>query len=288
MTGFGRHSATVNGRVITVEIRSVNHRYLEYSARMPRAYNFLDDRLKKEIAKRVRRGKVDLNLYIQSIEATDVEVKVDTRLAKSYLAAFGALCDELNIKNDVSATTFTRIPDIFVTERVECDEDAMFADVMQVLSPALNELCDMRGVEGDKLSDDIKKRLSLLLESAKEIEKGGDKRKGEYYDRLYARLCSLLEDNNIEQSRLVTEAAIFADKISVTEETVRINSHIKQFLTIMDSGEPAGRKLDFLLQELGREVNTIGSKISDSEVTMTVIEMKSQLEKIREQIQNVE
>ncbi len=288
MTGFGRHSATVNGRVITVEIRSVNHRYLEYSARMPRAYNFLDDRLKKEVAKKIRRGKVDLNLYIQSVEAPDVEVKADTRLAKSYLAAFGALCDELGINNDVSATTFTRIPDIFVTQRVECDEDEMFADVMQVLSPALRELCDMRCIEGEKLAEDIKNRLSLLQKGANGIEKGGDARKKEYYDRLYARLCTLLDDHNIEQSRLVTEAAIFADKISVTEETVRIDSHIKQFLSIMDGDEVAGRKLDFLVQELGREVNTIGSKISDSEVTMTVIEMKSQLEKIREQIQNTE
>ncbi len=288
MTGFGRCSKTLGGRLITVELRSVNHRYFEYSCRLPRSYNFLDEKIKAEVSKSVSRGKLDVNVYIQSVEAADVTVKTDIALAESYKKAFELLCTELCIPNDVAATTFTRIPDIFVPERVVCDEEAVTADVLTVLHPALSELCDMREREGEKLHDDIVSRLSMIEESAKNIEGTNGERQKEYYNKLLSRLQVLLDDHNVEQSRLVTEAAVFADKTSVTEETVRISSHVKQFMSIMSGGESVGRKLDFLIQELNREANTIGSKISDSEVTMTVIEMKSQLEKIREQIQNVE
>ncbi len=288
MTGFGRYSKVVNGRLITVEIRSVNHRYFEFNSRIQRNLAFMEEKIKSMVSGYISRGKVDVSVFVQAVEVSDTVVRPNVLLAESYRKAFETLCDELEIVNDITATTFTRIPEIFVVERAGCDEEALYNDVSEILKPALDELCRMREAEGEKLLNDIKSRLKIISETAKRIELGDSVRKQEYYEKLYTRLKNLLSDNNIEESRLVTEAAIFADKTSVTEETVRISSHVKQYLDIMQGKEPAGRKLDFLTQELNREVNTIGSKISDSDVTMLVVEMKSQIEKIREQIQNVE
>ncbi len=288
MTGFGRCSKVVNGRLITVEIRSVNHRYFEFNSRIQRNLVFMEEKVKAIVSQSISRGKLDVSIYVQALEVSDTVVRPNTLLAASYIKAFEQICDELDIINDITATTFTRIPEIFVIERAQNDEEALLSDVVGILKPALGELCKMRAVEGEKLLRDIEARLLAIDEIARKIEKGDALRKQEYYDKLYSRLKNLLSDNNIEESRLVTEAAIFADKTSVTEETVRISSHIKQFNDIMRGDEPAGRKLDFLTQELNREVNTIGSKISDSDVTMLVVDMKSQIEKIREQIQNVE
>ncbi len=288
MTGFGRCSKVINGRLITVEARSVNHRYFEFNNRIQRNLAFMEEGIKVIASEKVSRGKLDVSIYVQALEVSDIEVRPNLPLAESYTKAFEKLSSELELVNDVTISTFTRLPEIFVIERAQCDEESLFNDVCEILRPALDELCRMRSVEGTKLLSDIECRLDSIEVTAKEIEKGDATRKQEYYDKLYMRLKNLLSDNNIEESRLVTEAAIFADKTSVTEETVRILSHIKQFKDIMKGEEPAGRKLDFLTQELNREVNTIGSKISDSEVTMMVVDMKSQIEKIREQIQNVE
>ncbi len=288
MTGFGRCGRVVNGRLITVEIRSVNHRYFEFNGRLQRNLVFMEEKVKSIVSQKVSRGKIDVSIYVQALEVSDTVVRPNILLAESYNKAFNDMCDKIDIVNDVTATTFARIPEIFVVERAQCDEEALFNDVKEILCPALDELCGMRKMEGEKLIKDIEERLQAIAKLSAEIEMGGESRKQEYYDRLYARLSTLLSDHNIEESRLVTEAAIFADKTSVTEETVRISSHIKQFVNIMHADEPAGRKLDFLTQELNREVNTIGSKISDTDVTMMVVEMKSQIEKIREQIQNVE
>ncbi len=288
MTGFGRYSKVINGRLITVEARSVNHRYFEFNNRIQRNLAFMEEGIKAIVSEKISRGKLDVNIYVQSLEVSDIEIRPNIPLAQSYVKAFDKLSNELELVNDITVTTFTRLPEIFVVERAQCDEEALFSDVCEILKPALDELCKMRRVEGEKLLCDVESRLDVIKNIAKDIEKDDATRKQEYYDKLYLRLKNLLTDNNIEESRLVTEAAIFADKTSVTEETVRILSHIKQFKDIMRGEEPAGRKLDFLTQELNREVNTIGSKISDSEVTMLVVDMKSQIEKIREQIQNVE
>ncbi len=288
MTGFGRCAKAVGGRQLSAEIKTVNHRYFECSVRLPRSFTFLEERIKSEVAKHVFRGKVDVSIFSQSIDVVDSVVEPNVPVISSYLSAFDTLCKQFDLQNDVKASTFTSFPEAFKVVKMEIDEDGLFADIMQVLTPALEELTRMRQLEGEKLQVDMLSRLKGISGCAAEIEHSSKDREREYFEKLHSRLKALLADTSVDEARLLTEAAIFADKTAVSEETVRIDSHIKQFFAITNESVPTGRKLDFLIQELNREVNTIGSKIADNDVTLTVVEMKAQLEKVREQVQNIE
>ena len=278
MTGFGRGTAVLNGREITVELRSVNSRYFEYSSRIPRSCSYMDSRLKKQLNERVTRGKVELSMTIQNVEAADAEVTVNMELARSYQKALRNLSEKLCIKNDVTVSTLTRFPDVLATRHADVDEEQLWADVSAVTAQALDNFIAMRAAEGAKMKADVESRLCFLEERVGRVETLSAGRVEAYTSRLYEKL----------KTRVLTEAAIFGDKTAVDEETVRLRSHIAQYRSILELDEPVGRKLDFLTQELNRETNTIGSKCQDLDITRTVVDMKAEIEKIREQIQNLE
>lgn len=288
MTGYGRAEQTLNGRNITVEIRSVNARFFEYSSRMPRTCAFLDDKLKALVGERVHRGKVELNLTIQSVAAADTVVQVNWPLAESYRQALSAMAERLDIKNDVTVMGLARFPDVLSQTAAPADPDALWADVAGVAAQAVEAFLAMRATEGAKLKDDVENRLQVVEDLVGQIEQGSAGRVQAYTERLYARLQELLADRNIDENRILTEAALFADKTAIDEETVRLHSHVAQYREILTLDEPIGRKLDFLTQELNREANTIGSKCQDAALTRLVVALKSEIEKIREQIQNIE
>ncbi len=288
MTGFGRGTAICNGREITVELRSVNSRYFEYSSRIPRTCNFMDSRLKKLLNERITRGKVELSLTIQNVDVADTEVAVNMELARSYHKALRDIAETLDIKNDVSAGLLARFPDVLATRHADTDEEQLWADVAQVTRQALERFIEMRADEGAKMKADIESRLAYIEECVGRIEELSAGRVEAYTRRLYEKLRIILEDRNIDDARVLTEAAIFGDKTAVDEETVRLRSHIAQYREILALNEPVGRKLDFLTQELNRETNTIGSKSQDLDVTRIVVDVKAEVEKIREQIQNLE
>lgn len=288
MTGYGRAEQVLNGRSIAVELRSVNSRYFEYSSRIPRSCAFMDDKLKKLMNASISRGKVELSLQMQTIDAGDTVVEADMPLAKSYYNALRNLSEELNIVNDITADKLARFPDVLVTRRAATDEDQLWADVESVAKQALQNFISMRAVEGEKLREDVLGRLDHIEEMVGQVEKNTSGRVEAYTNRLYEKLKVLLEDRNIDDSRILTEAAIFGDKTAIDEETVRLHSHIAQYREILALSEPVGRKLDFLTQELNRETNTIGSKCQQLDITRIVVDMKAEIEKIREQIQNIE
>ena len=288
MTGYGRAGAVLHGRDIKVELRSVNSRYLEYSSRLPRSCFFLEDKLKKLVAARVSRGKVELSLSIQNVTAADTVVSVNWGLAEGYRAALTSMVERMDLKNDVTVGMLARFPDVLTQTAAPTDEDALWQDVESIANQAIDAFVTMRAAEGEKLKADVESRLQNVEALVGQIEQATEGRVKAYSDRLYARLQELLEDRNIEESRLVTEAAIFADKTAIDEETVRLYSHVAQYRQILELNEPIGRKLDFLTQELNRESNTIGSKCQDVAITRLVVELKSEIEKIREQIQNIE
>ena len=288
MTGYGRARQVLNGREITVELRGVNARFLEYSSRLPRAFAFLEDPLKKLVAARVSRGKVELSLTVQNTTAADTVVTVNWPLAKGYRDAMTALSEQLELKNDMSVSLIARMPDVLAQTAAPLDEEALWADVQAVAGQAVDAFLAMRAAEGEKLRADLLSHLDVVEQLVGRIEANTAGRVKAYSDKLYARLQELLADRSIDESRLVTEAAIFADKTAIDEETVRLHSHIAQYRDILSGDGPVGRKLDFLTQELNREANTIGSKCQDVDITRLVVELKSEIEKLREQLQNLE
>ena len=288
MTGYGRAEQVLNGRDITVELRSVNSRFFEYSSRIPRTCAFMEDKLKKLVAARVSRGKVELNLSIQNVTAADTVVQVNWQMAESYKNAFQAMADRMDLKNDATVGMIARFPDVLTQTAAPTDPDALWTDVEQVAGQAVEAFLAMRAAEGEKLRADVESRLTTIETLVGQIEQNSAGRVQAYTERLYARLKEILEDRSIDEARLVTEAAIFADKTAIDEETVRLHSHVAQYRAILALDEPVGRKLDFLTQELNRESNTIGSKCQDVSITRLVVELKSEIEKIREQIQNIE
>lgn len=288
MTGYGRARQVLNGREITVELRGVNARFLEYSSRLPRAFAFLEDPLKKLVAARVSRGKVELSLTVQNTTAADTVVTVNWPLAKGYRDAMTALSEQLELKNDMSVSLIARMPDVLAQTAAPLDEEALWADVQTVAGQAVDAFLTMRAAEGEKLRADLLSHLDVVEQLVGGIEANTAGRVKAYSDKLYARLQELLADRSIDESRLVTEAAIFADKTAIDEETVRLHSHIAQYRDILSGDGPVGRKLDFLTQELNREANTIGSKCQDVDITRLVVELKSEIEKLREQLQNLE
>lgn len=288
MTGYGRARLTLHGRDITVEIKSVNSRYFEYSSRLPRGYSFLEDKLKKLVNGKIARGKAELNLTIVNVEAPDTVITPNVELARQYKAAMDEMARQLGMRNDVTLSGLCRFPDMFSAVHAEADEAELWQDVQAVAAAALENFVAMRAAEGAKLREDVLARLCTLEKDVGVIEQTSAARVQKYTDKLYARLKELLDGRDIDDARILTEAAIFADKTAVDEETVRLRSHIRQYRDILALSEPVGRKLDFLTQELNRETNTIGSKCNELDITRVVVEMKGEIEKIREQTQNLE
>ncbi|MBE6894949.1 MAG: YicC family protein [Ruminococcaceae bacterium] len=288
MTGYGKGNAVLNGKDITVEIKSVNHRYFEYSSRMSRFFSFLDDKIKKQINESVSRGKVEVSLLIKAVENSDTVVEADVNLAKSYYDALCAISGQLGLPAPEDVTSIARFEGVLTQNKSEEDADQLAADVKTVVALALDEFIKMKTAEGQKLYDDVMGRLAAIEDIVTEIETIAPLRTQKYQERLYQKLQTILQDTQIDSQRILTEAAIFADKVAVDEETVRLRSHIAQYRDILKGDARQGRKLDFLTQELNREANTIGSKSNDLEVTRKVVEIKSEIEKIREQIQNME
>jgi uncharacterized protein (TIGR00255 family) len=288
MTGYGRAGALLHGRDIKVELRSVNARFFEYSSRLPRSCAFLEDKLKKLVAAKVSRGKVELSLSIQTVTAADTVVTVNWQLAEGYRAALNAMAERMDLKNDVSVGMLSRFPDVLTQTAAPTNEDELWEDVKSVAEQAVDAFIAMRAVEGEKMKADVAGRLTTIETLVGQIEENSSGRVQAYSDKLYARLQEVLQNNTVDQQRVLTEAAIFAEKIAVAEETVRLGSHVHQFRQILSSSEPVGRKLDFLVQEFNREANTIGSKAQDLEVARIVVDLKAEIEKIREQIQNIE
>lgn len=288
MTGFGRGTAVRNGREITVELRSVNSRYFEYSSRIPRTCNYMDSRLKKQLNQRISRGKVELSLTMQEVDAGDTVVTVNLELARSYQQALDEMAQKLGMRSDTSTGLVSRFPDVLATRHADVDEEQLWEDVSAVAAQALDRFVAMRAAEGEKMKTDIEGRLAFLEQCVGRVEALSAGRVENYTARLYEKLRVILEDRELDDARVLTEAAIFADKTAVDEETVRLRSHIAQYREILSLNEPVGRKLDFLTQELNRETNTIGSKCQDLDITRIVVDMKAEIEKIREQIQNLE
>lgn len=288
MTGFGRAELSVGSRDIIVEMKSVNHRYFEFSCRTSRGYSFLEDKLKKYVGEKISRGKVDMYVSVTENNDDSVDVELNKPLASGYINAMRALVDEYQVKDDISVSTLSRFNDIFQITRPPADEDAVFADVKVAVDAALERFLSMRQAEGEKLKSDILSRAENIISIVGEIEERSPLTVQEYRDRLYTKLSEVLQSTNIDDQRILTEAAIFADKVAVDEETVRLRSHFDQMKMFLNSGEPMGRKLDFIVQEMNREANTIGSKVNDSALAHKVVDIKGELEKIREQVQNIE
>lgn len=291
MTGYGRGEGVYEGVSITIELRSVNNRYLDCCIKMPRSYIFAEDALKERIQSKVARGKVDVFVNIVHTGGEALSVTVNEELAKGYIDALWRLYElgnGQNVKKDYSAMDLARFPDVLMVEKREEDLDSMKAQLLEVLDRAVEDFNDMRAREGQKLAEDILSRADTIEALTAMVETQSPKTVSEYRAKLEAKMQEVLQNVQIDQSRLLTEAAIFADKVAVDEETVRLRSHLSQLRDMLSQGGAVGRKLDFLIQEFNREANTIGSKCSDIEITKTVVNIKAEIEKIREQIQNIE
>ncbi len=288
MTGYGRAQQILNGRDILVEIRSVNHRYYEYSSRVPRTYSYIDEKLKALLKTGISRGKVEISVTINNIEGKDTEIAVNKGAAQGYVDALRSIADELGVEDDITLSKLMKLPDIFNIQKTPDDEEQVWEDVSAVASEAIRRFVEMRQVEGERLKADVTEKAEGILAMVSKVEELSPKTVENYRNRLYKKLSEVLEGKDIDDQRVVTEAAVFAEKIAVDEETVRLRSHIAQLETMLASDEAVGRKLDFIVQEMNREVNTIGSKAQDLNVTKVVVDMKAEIEKIREQIQNIE
>ena len=288
MTGYGRGERVLHDRAITVELRAVNNRYLDCSVKLPRLYVFAEEGIKAQIQKSVNRGKVDVFLSIDSSAADKVAVTLNRPVADGYYAALKEMRDAYGLQDDISVSVLSRFPDVFLVEKEQGDADVIAADISQVLAQALEEFNAMRAREGLRLKADMLRKCEKIESYVTVVEQRSPKTVEEYRQRLEAKLREVLADRNVDEQRLVTEVAIFADRTAVDEETVRLRSHIAQFRQLLENGSPVGRKLDFLIQEFNRESNTIGSKCNDAELAQVVVELKSEIEKIREQLQNVE
>ena len=288
MTGYGRAVETVNAREYTVELRSVNNRYLDCSVRLPRILTFGEEAVKQAVKSFVSRGKVDVFISVRSECGDELQVTLNEAVLKSYLDAMHRMVQEYGVKDDIQVSTVARMPEVFQIEKPQVDEDQLLADLMQVVQKALESYDAMRVTEGAALEQDLRSRGNTILEYVSVVEQGNAQTVEDYRTRLENKLREVLENRNLDESRILTEAAIFADKVTVDEETVRLRSHIAQMNTMLTQGGAVGRKLDFLLQEMNREANTIGSKCTDVNLARVVVDIKAELEKIREQTQNIE
>lgn len=288
MTGFGRACKEIDGYMITVEIKSVNHRYFEFSCRCPRQYGFIDDKIKSFINSKVARGKIECFVGIEALNTESADVVVNNTLAGAYVKALKELSDNYGLKEDFGASTVARFPDVLIVRKSEEDENKIWQLVKTVADEAVEKFIEMRKVEGKRMYDDVYSRSQFILDTVSFIEERSPQTVKEYNDKLVERVHELLGDVSLDESRLLQEVAIYADKVAVAEETVRLRSHISQLRDFISSDEAVGRKLDFLIQEINRETNTIGSKCNDVEIARKVVDVKAEIEKIREQIQNIE
>lgn len=288
MTGYGRARQILHERNITVELRSVNHRYLDVNVKAPRIYGFLEEAAKNAVGKLIARGKVDVFISIDSNSAGDVKVSLNHKILESYLDALHEMRDTYHLTDDISIMRLARLPDVFTAEKQEANAEELTQDVLEVLHAASVDFCNMREREGIKMKEDILSRGQTILQLVSEVEQRSPKAVEEYRAKLTARMNEVLADTTIDPQRILSEAAVYADRTAVDEETVRLRSHMHQMELMAAEQKPIGRKLDFLVQEMNREANTIGSKANDMELAKIVVEMKSEIEKIREQIQNIE
>ncbi len=288
MTGFGRAQVSVEGYNITVEIRSVNNRYFDFYAKMPRTFSFLEEKVKSLLSTEISRGKVECSLQIETTADESVIVSINEPLAVGYVKAVEELADKFDVKNDLTALSLARFSDILSITKAPVDEEDLWNKVQVAVKEALAEFIKMREIEGEKLKADVLSRADLIIENVAYIEARSPETVKAYSEKLLERMKTVLGDTQVDEARILTEAAIYADKVAVAEETVRLRSHIDQLHSMLDSNEAVGRKLDFLVQEINREANTIGSKAQDVDIARRVIDIKAEVEKIREQIQNIE
>ena len=288
MTGYGRAVETVNGREFTVELRSVNNRYLDCNVKLPRSLTFAEEAVKQAVKGTISRGKVDVFITVRSEGASDVKISLNAAMVEGYLSAMKQMVTEYGVQDDISVSVISRMPDVFTVEKPEVDEQQLLADLLGVVKQALAAYDAMREAEGKALENDLRSRGNTILELVAQVEAGNGQTVSDYRIRLENKLKEVLANTSIDESRILTEAAIFADKVAVDEETVRLRSHLEQMNNMLTTGGAIGRKLDFLLQEMNRESNTIGSKCSDVRLARIVVDIKAELEKIREQTQNIE
>ena len=288
MTGYGRAREVLNKRDITVEVRSVNNRYLDCTVKMPRMYAFAEDAVKQHVQKAISRGKVDVFITVDASAADVAKVTVNRELADQYAAALHELAEVCGTESLVTPEQLSRFPDVLTVTKADEDLEAVSADLCTVLDMALAAYNEMRAVEGAKLAEDIGNRLVSIENYTSQVEERSPQTVAEYRAKLTARMQEVLQSTTIDQQRILTEAAIYADKVAVDEETVRLRSHVAQLRTMLTSDEPMGRKMDFLIQEVNRESNTIGSKCNDVAIAQVVVGLKAEVEKMREQVQNVE
>ena len=288
MTGYGRAEETIRGHHVTVEIKSVNHRYFEFGCRTPRGYAFLDDKIKTYLQSRLSRGKVDVYVSVETLEDAPVEVLVNHSLAEGYVKALQEISERYALRNDLTAMGLSRYPDLFSVHKTPENEEEIWSAVSQVLTAATDRFLEMRRQEGERMKADVLGRAAKIMELVAEIEQRSPESLSEYEKKLRQKIQEMLGDTQVDEQRLLTETAIFADKVAVAEETVRLRSHFEQMKAMLSSDEAVGRKLDFLVQEMNREANTIGSKCCDASIAYKVVDIKAEIEKIREQIQNIE
>lgn len=288
MTGFGRAVKELDGYVITVELKSVNHRYFEFSSRCPRQYGFIDEKIKSFVNSHIERGKVDCYVGIEALNTESADVVVNHTLASAYVKALKEIAQSYDLNEDFGASTISRFSDVLVVKKAEEDEEKIWTLVKEVASEAVDKFIEMRQTEGKRMYDDVYSRSSFILDCVSYIEEWSPETVKEYNDKLVQRVHDLIGDVSLDESRVIQEVAIFADKVAVAEETVRLRSHIEQLREFLNSDTAVGRKMDFLVQEINRETNTIGSKCNDVDIARRVVDMKAEIEKIREQIQNIE
>ena len=288
MTGYGRGEQILHDRTITIEVRAVNNRYLDCSVKIPRVYVFAEDAIKSQVQKKVGRGKVDVFVTIDSSAADKVEVQLNRPVADGYYTALTQMRDAYGLRDDISVSLLSRFPDVFLVEKDQGDAEIIAGDIVQVLSLVLDDFNAMREREGQALAADIREKAETIRALLSQVEERSPATVTEYREKLRQRMEEVLSAAQIDESRILTEAAIFADKVAVDEETVRLRSHLSQLDEMLSRGGAIGRKLDFLIQEFNREANTIGSKCSDVEMARLVVEIKGEIEKIREQVQNIE
>lgn len=288
MTGYGRAEETIRGCTITVELRSVNNRYLDCNIRLPRLYLFAEDGIKSRVQNTISRGKVDVFVTLDYAGKEEVKVTVNRPVADGYYGALKQLAQSYQLSEDISVSLLSRFPDVLLAEKAEEDTEQRAQDIYSVLDRALADFDEMRTKEGSRLRDDILSRAAAIEDMVTFVEERSPQTVSEYRAKLEARMQEVLQNTQIDESRLLTEAAIFADKVAVAEETVRLRSHIAQLREMLSKGGATGRKLDFLIQEFNREANTIGSKCSDIQISRQVVDIKAEIEKIREQVQNIE
>lgn len=288
MTGFGRAKKIVSDLNVTVEIKSVNHRYFEFYSRVPRNYGFLEEKLKGLCREKIARGKIEMSVAIENLSQDSTVIEIDHSCAAAYIKSLNELSSKYRLKNDIKVSNLAAMPEIFKIRQNVLDDQTVLAAVTEVANEAIDAFINMRMAEGEKMVADIKSRVATILESVEFIDERSPETVRKYRERIEQKIKELLGDRAVDEQRLLTETAIFADKVAVAEETVRLRSHIEQLCNMLDTGGPVGRNLDFIVQEMNREINTIGSKTQDIEIAHTVVAVKAEIEKIREQVQNIE